>query len=69
MDPDPAAGSTLAQLSDDGRRVPLTTTPATSSGPGTPRPYVHDRRTGRTEPVGPEGSTAVAGDATGRHVC
>lgn len=67
VDPDPAARSTLAQLSDDGRRVLLTTTPATSSGPGTPQPYVHDLRTGRTEPVGPEGSTAVGGDATGRH--
>ncbi|WP_200302659.1 TolB family protein [Streptomyces adelaidensis] len=65
---DPEAPSTLAQLSDDGRRVLLTTTPATSPTPGTPQPYVHDLRTGRTEPAGPEGSTAVAGDATARHV-
>lgn len=67
VDTDPEARSVLAQLTDDGRRVLFTTTPATSPTPGTPQPYVHDLRTGRAEPVGPEGSTAVAGDATGRH--
>lgn len=66
MDPDPEARSVLAQLSDDGRRVPLTTT-APPNG-GTPRPYAHDLRTGRTESAGPEGGTAIAGDPTARHV-
>lgn len=68
VDPAPDARSGLAQLSADGRRVILTATPVTPSGPGTPQPYVHDLRTGRTEPAGPEGSTAVAADPAGRHV-
>ncbi|WP_149825317.1 hypothetical protein [Streptomyces tailanensis] len=65
VDPGPEARSVLAALSADGRRVILTTT-APSNGPT--QPYVHDLRTGRTEPAGPEGSTAVAADPRGRHV-
>ncbi|TQE29486.1 hypothetical protein Sipo8835_24725 [Streptomyces ipomoeae] len=65
VDPDPEARSVLAQLSGDGRRVLFTTTAPAN---GTPQPYIHDLRTGRTEPAGPEGSTAVAADPSARHV-
>ncbi|MEU6509469.1 WD40 repeat domain-containing protein [Streptomyces sp. NPDC046942] len=58
-------GSSVIDISADGRQVLFQ---FAASYPGTTtRTYLADTRTGRAEPVGPEGATALALDPTGRY--